>query len=121
MTQNFDPKQYIQAIIVACDLQNEKPEVLAELRELLELRLSERIIDTVTSSLREEDMKLMTEIAEKNPDWDPMDVLMVIAEEIPGMSAKMKKALDDFFEEATANAVLVEEIMKERVKTMVKA
>lgn len=99
MSDYFDAEQFAQKIIEDCGMGNSPHGLVEELKDAIMLRLSDRIIDTVTSSMNEQDVILMDNILKKNPDMDEFEALMIVAEQIPNLDKKMEKAILDLYEE----------------------
>lgn len=114
MNPYFDPQQFIKDVIIACKLDGASAELLEQIKDAIFLRLSNRIISTVTSWMSEEEVQKFYGIMDQNPDLDPFDVLIQVAKNIPHMDKKLEKAIADLYEELTYDADRIDDAMKLR-------
>ncbi len=99
MTTNFDPQLFIQDVMERCGFNDASPDFKKELEQAILLRLSRRIIDTVTNCMEEKDFEKYEKLMANNENMDPFDALIQVAQGIPGVDEKLDKALLDLFEE----------------------
>ena len=113
-TQYFNVKKFVDSVIEEMRLGDTPPDIMERLREIIELRLSRRIMDTVIDNFSPEDMKVFQMILEDHRELDEIDVIMIIAQNKEGMKDLIVRNINSLFEELTYTAAKVDEAMKKQ-------
>ena len=110
-TQYFNPQTFVDDVIEAMKLGETTAPVMLELRKAVEKRLSDRIIITILDSFEDREMKLYERLLADHQELDDIDVLMMIAPQIPGIREKMERGINSLYFELTREAEEVEKGM----------
>lgn len=108
----FDAEAFMEKVIKEMHLEDAPPGFLDQLKDEIELSLTERIVGTIIDNFRTEDLERFEKMMVDHPDWDEFDAVMVIAPEIPGLKEKLRSAIDVLFRELVRGAEKVEEKYK---------
>lgn len=112
----FDHKGYIDAVMKAMKLDNVSEEIASQIRVEIGKRIELRIINALIASLRKEDIEIFKKKVEENSDQDEIELLISLAEKVPGMTDIVKKQLDDLFEELTKDSEEIDQIIADKEK-----
>lgn len=110
----FNAKAFVEKVMEDCDLGDIAPELRSELEEEIERSLGERITATIISAFTERDMDLYDKVKAENPQFDQMEVIALVAADIPGLAEKLLKAIQDLYEELTYDAAKIQQAMDRR-------
>ena len=102
--QYFNAQAFAEKVLEDCDLGEMTPELRQELLDMIERRLGERITASIVNSLQPKDMDMFEELKNKYPEMDDIDVLTVVASQIPGLQIKILKGIEDLYDELTYDA-----------------
>lgn len=97
--QYFNADAFVDALLKDLRMDRAAPEILDELRTEITLTLAERVNAVVISSLDENDLFLLQKTLEDHPELDEIDCLSIITPNIPGLDARIIKAVDDLYAE----------------------
>lgn len=112
----FDHRRYIEDVIKAMKLDSAPPEVKEQLQIEIGKRIELRIIDTLIIGLGREEVEKFKKEMTENKNQDEMELLLSLAEKMPGMQELMIKRLNDLFEELTQDAEEIDKRIAERDK-----
>ena len=112
----FNVKKFIDSVIEEMKLGETPPDIMERLREMIELRLSRRIMDTVIDAFTPEDMQVYQMILEDHRELDEIDAIMIIAQNKDGMEDLIIRNINSLFEELTYTSSRVEDAMKKQPK-----
>lgn len=97
----FNLQNFIDEVIQEMNFGEMTAPVMLELRNAIEKRLSDRIIITVINSFGDREMKLYERLLVDHEELDDLDVMMMIAPEIPGIREKLERAINSLYHELT--------------------
>lgn len=105
--QYFNADAFVDALLKDLQMDHADPQTLEDLRTEISLTLAERVNAVVISSLDENDLFLLQKTLEDHPELDEIDCLSIITPNIPGLDARIIKAVDDLYAELLGRARLL--------------
>lgn len=107
----FNPESFIDQVMEAMKLGKASESEIQHLRDEIELQLSQRIVDTVVSSMGKREIALFEKILDDHPELDEIDAIMMLAPDMPELKDKMERQINSLFAELVMHAEAVEKNM----------
>lgn len=107
----FDPKNFVDEVIKSFMFGHMTAPVMLELRKSIEKRLSDRIIITILDGFGDREMKLYERLLADHEELDDIDVLMMIAPQIPGIREKLERQINSLYHELVYDSEQVKKSM----------
>ncbi|MGL5831080.1 MAG: hypothetical protein ACRCZE_02925 [Candidatus Altimarinota bacterium] len=95
----FNSDHFVHLVLSDTKMLNAEPEVVDQLSAEIERLLNERIISTVVSEFKDKELFLLEKMMADHPELDEVDVISILAENLPGLNDLIVKTVNDLYEE----------------------
>jgi len=107
----FDAKKFIDDVMEEMQLHETPAPIRLELREAIFDKLSDRIMNTVISSFKKDDVITFERLLQDHPELDELDAVMIVGQNIKGLKGRLERQINSLYSELTYDAANIKEAL----------
>lgn len=106
----FNADNFVHLVLKDTKMLGGDPDVVDQLGEEIKRLLNERIVSTVLVQFGDKELFLLENMLKDHPELDEIDVISILAENLPDLNELIVKTVNDLYEELVGDVEAIDKM-----------